>query len=38
MSDTTLHHIIRWNVAISARTVGRIMALNRQVYDDIPYG
>jgi transposase InsO family protein/transposase len=26
------------NLAISARTVGRIMALNRQVYDDIPHG
>jgi transposase InsO family protein len=26
------------NPAISARTVGRIMALNRQVYEDIPHG
>jgi transposase len=26
------------NSAISVRTVGRIMALNRQLYDDIPHG
>jgi transposase len=26
------------NTAISVRTVGRIMALNRQLYDDIPHG
>jgi transposase InsO family protein len=28
---------LRGHSAISVRTVGRIMALNRQVYDDIPH-
>jgi hypothetical protein len=25
------------NITISERTVGRVMALNKQVYDDIPH-